>query len=248
MQLRASESTSNFARLPLSFELSSTTSELKSEPNPPLALNPNGKYLIGLISFETFNSIPNITEGVNNQFKFEHGLLELPTGTYEIDAIAKVIQEGLEQTKRKDLFISISPNRNTLKTVIKANFDIDFSIDNSIGPLLGFTKRSILPKDISHTSDSQVNILNINTIAIECNLVSGSYKNSEPSHILYSFFPQVEAGYKISLSPTPVKYLPLNTNYIDHLLLRIVDQDGQLVSFRGETINATVQVIPDNGY
>ena len=57
------------------------------------------------------------------------------------------------------------------------------------------------------------------------------------------FFPAVSPGFKIIEIPTQVIYLPLTTKTINNIQIRIVDQDGTLVNFRGEVINMRLHII-----
>ena len=210
---------------------------------PPLELT-DGEWYVGLLDFTTYNSIPNIVEGKNNVFPLQKGRewihVELPTGAYEIEDIEMYLKKVfLTHTAS----IVLQPNNNTLKCELKSNVNIDFSqSDHSIGPLLGFTEKRLLQKHILHTSDAPVNIIKVNTIRIRCNIVQGSYKNGEDDHTLHSFYPTVEPGFKIVEKPTNVIYLPVNVERVDTIVLSIVDQDGDPVDFRGETITARLHL------
>jgi len=58
-----------------------------------LFLDPNKKYEAALLSLDTYNSIPNITKGKNNIFRYSNDngitwkVLELDTGSYEVDTL-----------------------------------------------------------------------------------------------------------------------------------------------------------------
>lgn len=78
--------------------------------------------------------------------------------------------------------------------------------------------------------------MKVNAIKILCNIVTGTYDNGQLSHIIHEFFPTVPAGFKIVESPQSVIYLPINTKLINNITFKIVDQDGDLLNFRGETI------------
>ena len=110
-----------------------------------------------------------------------------------------------------------------------------------MGRLLGFTSR-ILEASSQHSSDLPVKILKVNALKVECNITSGAYINNQKVHTIHEFFPRVPPGYKIIEVPSHVIYLPVNVTSIDHLQIRIVDQDGNLVNFRGEEITIRLHI------
>lgn len=126
-------------------------------------------------------------------------------------------------------------NHNTLQCEIKCNKKIDFSKKNSIGNLLGFGKKQLEPNK-KHISEHPVDIFKVNSICVECNLVTNSYNNGELVHIIHLFYPTVPPGFKIVEKPSNVIYLPISTRYIDEIVLKITDQEGKLVNFRNELV------------
>ena len=108
--------------------------------------------------------------------------------------------------------------------------------------MLGFIEPKALDANKTHWSDAPVNIINVNTIKIRCNIVQGSYQNGENDHTLHSFYPTVEPGFKIVETPSNVIYLPINVQRIDNITLSVVDQNGETVNFRGEVITARLHL------
>lgn len=216
--------------------LSGTSSVLEAEYFPPIELLPNKNYVLGLVEFFTFNSIPNIDVG-RNKFYVGKTVLTLPTGSYEIEDIESYLQENLP----KGLSIVLKPNNSTLHCAIKCSELIDFQPQDSIGELLGFAHR-ILPANVTHNSDLPVSILKINVLRVECNITSGAYINNRKVHTIHEFFPAVQPGYKILEVPSQVIYVPIAVRNINNIQLRIVDQDENLVNFRGEVITIRVHI------
>lgn len=70
----------------------------------------------------------------------------------------------------------------------------------------------------------------------------GSFFNERQGHTIHKFFPGGPPGYKIVEVPSPVIYLPIAVEAIDHLQLQLVDQNGQLVNLRGEDITITIHI------
>lgn len=225
----------------LTLSLSGTSSVLEAYYFPPIELTPNKNYVLGLVELLTFNSIPNIDAGNNKFYVGEEGKEEkivLPTGSYEIEDIESFLKEALAP---KHISFSLKPNNNTLRSVIQCNRRINFQPQDSIGSILGFTRRE-LAKDKTHSSDLPVTILKVNALRIECNITAGAYINERKVHTIHEFFPAVPPGYKIIEVPSHIIYLPITVRSIDHLQLRIVDQDGNLVNFRGEVITVRVHI------
>ena len=107
--------------------------------------------------------------------------------------------------------------------------------------MLGFQLR-VLSANKLHTSDLPVAILNVNALRVESNITTGAYINNRKLHTIHEFFPTVPPGYKIVEVPSHVIYLPIAVKTIHRLQLRIVDQDGDLVNFRGETITIRLHI------
>lgn len=223
----------------LTFILSSKSSVLTADFNPPIILDPNVEYVMGLTTFETFNSIPNVTKS-NNQLKFEDMLITVDEGSYELADLNTFINSKLTSKDHKP--IKLTANNNTLKTKLKTSGKIDFNVQNSIAPLLGFHKTQEIARNSNVESPNTTNILKVNSLLIECNITSGNYNNGQPSHVIHQFFPSVPPGYKIIESPDHVIYLPINVNTLTNITLKIVDQDGDLVNFRGEAVTIALHL------
>lgn len=193
---------------------------------------------MGLVNFQAFHSIPNV-DATNNLFHFGNEVITIPTGSYELEDLTKYLTKKLEE---KGITLTLDANNPTLKCHINCSKQIDFTQPNSIGPVLGFGKH-ILKANVEHTSDLPVHILNINTIFVDCNITMGNYHNGQTAHSIYGFFPLVPPGFIIVEVPSNVIYLPINAHdRVDLITLKLLDQDGRLVSFRDETITITLHL------
>lgn len=212
---------------------------------PPIHLRQDREWEAALLDFATYNSIPNISEGVNSKLHFmksfnetSHEVVELKTGAYEITDINRELQSLLGKS-----VIELKANNNNLRSEIKCKYFIDFSQAGSIGELLGFPKTlSILEPNVVHTSPATVNINKINAINITCNIVQGSYKDGSNGHVLHTFYPSVPPGFKIVEKPHNLIYLPLNTTHISDIVLNVLDQEGNVVDFREEIITLRLHI------
>lgn len=231
------------------FTLNDKSSELKATIYPPIVLSESHDYVIGLINFVSYNSIPNVDE-TNNRFHFGvNNIIILPPGCYEISDINHYLQKYIidnyennplkGQTDRPA--INISLNRTTLRSEVKCTEPIDFQQNCSIAQVLGFTPQ-ILAANKKHISNKPINIFRVNAINIECNLVQNSYSNDEKKHILHVFYPKNAPGTKIVENPSNVIYLPINTKFINEIAIKLTDQEGNLVNFNGEVVTVRLHV------
>lgn len=228
------------------FCLSGKGSVLSCSVFPPYDVS-DGYYEIGLADLATYNTIPNIEKNINDKFYYNFNNNEkhitIPEGSYELDDIATYIRSKLETGTQ----FSLTPNTNTLEVDINTNIEIDFTKPNNIAKLLGF-KPQIL-KSGKHSSDSPdgVQIIQVNTIRVECNIARGSYQNGVESHILHEFFPLVSLGYKVVEVPFNILYLPLNVKTINNITVCLKDQNDKLINLREEVVSVRLHVRKQNG-
>lgn len=222
--------------------LSGNSSVLSTNYYPPIDVS-DGEYYLGLINYQSFNTIPNIDE-TQNVFHIDSYSIVIDTGSFEFDDLKTFILKKINEinTKyNKSIKLEIEANKSTLLCEIFSNAEIDFTVKNSIHNLLGFNKIKISPNKYT-VSDNPINIFNINLIKIRCNVTIGSYDNNTPTHELYSFFPAIPSGYKLSECPSKIVYFPLNTTSISTLIIEIVDQNGKLINFRNENQSVTLHL------
>lgn len=219
----------------LTFTLTGNESTQSVDFFPAIELDKSFSYEIGLLGFETYNSIPNI-DSSNNKFYYGTAgkYILIPEGTYEVASIASYLQSRVLLVD-PSYVLDLQTNNNTLKTTLKCNFPIDLTPDDSVGRLLGLEPK-VLQANEEITSMKVVDIFKVNSVLVECNIATGSYINGRTAHAIFQFFPSVAAGFKLVEEPSPVIYLPVTTHTITNITLRVIDQQGRLVNFRGERI------------
>lgn len=222
------------------FKLTGNSSVLSSNFTPPIILEDNVDYSLGLTVFETYHSIPNVIDGENNMFYYGNGeKITLPTGSYELSSIESYIQSQLEVGD----FFSLTPDPTTLKCKVKFTKQIDFTKPNTIASILGF-KQVMLSANKVHNSDETVKIMSVNSVCIYCNITTGAYDNGVASHLIHHFFPVVPPGSKIVEAPEHVIYLPINSKTISNLTISVADQNGKLLNLRGEIVTVGLHLKP----
>ena len=219
------------------------TSEYNCVFPTPIYLERNKTYKVALSSIETYYSFPNVTSK-NNKFKYTNAgghvtTLELPVGCYDVSTINSTLSSMMGTDSGKIVIDLIVPELKACINVAQ-NFSVDFTLTGSINTLLGFSNK-ILGAG-SNTADDIIKINDINSILINCDLITNSYVNGVQAPVIYSFFPNVPPGYKIIKELPRLEYVDVNRNSeIKSIRVWLTDQDGELVNFRGETI--TIRLI-----
>lgn len=236
--------------------LSGNSSTLSSHFFPPIILE--GSWEIGMLNLETFNSIPNLKKGevkygsVQKIFKSKEmadfglgvtveledthkveGTVVIPTGSYELNDISHYIN-----SKSKTLpTINFHGNRNTLKTeIVVHGTDKFIQVNKELGQLLGLEGGCIFYSNVPYELEKPTKISKVNVVRINCNIAQSSYLNGKPTHTIHEFFPNAPPGYRIIEVPNNVIYHSINTRRIDSIHLELIDQDDNILDFRGETI------------
>lgn len=230
----------------ITLTVTGNSSSLSTYFHPEIDLDPRFNYSCCLLDFYSYNSIPNVHEK-NNKFYYSTGetpgfeIMMIPVGSYEVSEIVSILTEFFDSKKIRFCIVA---NVNTMKCKIESDVFIDFTRDDCIGPLLGFDKR-ILKKGKPHKSDRIINVQNVNSIRIDCDLTTGSFHNGKGTHTIYEFSPTVSPGYKINEQPKHLIYLPVIRRRVNTLNISIVDQNGELIDFRGEKITCRIHIKKD---
>jgi hypothetical protein len=236
-----------------SFILSGNKSDFVTCHNSVM-LDPTKDYEAALLSLDTYNSIPNITNNKNNVLKYSNddGVtwknIALDTGAYELQAINNEIKRQIITNGDDESAINIAANISRLTSIVSIEnprYKIDFGVSNSIGLILGF-KQVIIGHGYNE-SPNIVNIMQVNSILVNLDIIMGSYVNGSQSPTLYSFYPNVSPGYKIVERPNPsLIYYPLSRHDISRMRVWLTDQNGDLIDLRGETITIRIHVRESN--
>ena len=156
----------------------------------------------------------NVNRG-NNQFLYSDNKAITP-GACELTEIAELIKK---ETNGIDI---IEPDKNTMKSLMEIKQGaINFDIENSIAPLLGF--RKIGYKKGKYTSQKIVDIMDFSTINNQYNLISGVKDNGNNTDILYTFTLTEPPGYLINIIPTNILYQNVTKDRIEYIEFQIKD-------------------------
>lgn len=242
-----------------------TTSPLRADFFPELTLDPHAAYSCALLDFTSYNSIANIVEGKNNEFKCKYEVKEkkkvggkdkwvgeprertvtLPTGSYEAEDILSYLKTELNAGRLSLTYEASAP-------ASKVSLQFDRKVVWTSGGLLsviGFEKDGASDStrtfdgEKKYWSDNIVRISDIDVIRIDCDIVSGSYMNGRHCHTIHQFsHGKVDVGHKYIEIPRPIVYLPIRERNLRSIQISIVDQHGEPIDFRGEQITCRIHI------
>uniref|UniRef100_A0A6P7GKR8 Uncharacterized protein LOC114337999 n=1 Tax=Diabrotica virgifera virgifera TaxID=50390 RepID=A0A6P7GKR8_DIAVI len=151
------------------FVLSERESVLSTKIYPPIILNENEQYVLGLIDFMTYNTIPNIDQ-TNNKFYINGHDITIPHGAYEVDDLSKYLTEKITELELK---LDQTPGKD------------DTEIDKNIiqKPLQGV--KSVAKKH--HHSEQPTSLeMRINNNTLKCEIKSNKVIHFEKPHTIAS--------------------------------------------------------------
>jgi hypothetical protein len=170
----------------------------------------------------------------------------LEKDAYEISQINSEIQMQMISNNDYDetnqtMNINISTSRlSSIIEITNPSYQIDFTVDNSIGSLLGFNKEII--KHGYNKSTNIVDIMNINSILVNTDFISSSVVNGTMAPAIHSFYPRVGPGYKIIEIPRHLIYYPINSHQINSIRIWLTDQDKKIVDIQGERVTVRIAI------
>lgn len=228
---------------------SGNSSVLRADFFPEITLDPNANYCCALLDFTSYNSIPNIIDGKNNDFTFKKGndtavTISLPTSMYEVKDILDYLK-----TEFNRLHISLTYDINEASATVQISFNEEIKwVGGTLFYVIGFKYKDnndsrVFIKHYKYRSDHIAKITDVDVIRIECDIVTGSYINGRNSHTIHQFSNcKVPPGYKFIEIPRHFVYLPVKETILQSLQISVVDQDDNLIDFRGEQISCRIHI------
>ena len=214
---------------------------------------------IGLKNFATFNNIPNIVEGVNNQLKIKVPgdekwyIFALDTGAYELTVVEEQIKEWI-LVKHKEVLKNVTEKFKLIgnNATSKAEFfflddyGIDFDVPASMYDLLGFDKADKFEGLGRYVGKRLVNITNVTQMIFNCNITASGYINGQEMPFIFNCSVDVPAGFRMGRELTKIAYKNLNTTQISHICIWIVDEHGSPINLRDDdlTVTLSLRLIP----
>lgn len=230
----------------------------------PIVLDPdqNKTYLMALESATLYYTWDTIsTANNNNAFRYCNTsnvwkTITIPDGAYTLEAIQAELERQMyvngdatfdETTNTYNASVVFSPNYATTRTMLtlKNSFKVHFGFIGKLNELLGFNANSGQDPTgwyiTSCSAQNEANISNgIDSLQIHCDLVNGSYFNSQTSDILHTVIIDSVPGSMLSVIPRTLNWLEVNKRNISRIRLRITSQSGKEIDLNGEPVTYTI--------
>ena len=161
-------------------------------------------------------------------------LAAIPGAYYLIE-----ITELIKEETNGNVIIELDKNKKNSLMEIKQGA-INFDIENSIAPLLGF--RKIVYEQGKYTSQKIVDIMGFSVISIHCNVISGVKDNGNNTDILYTFNLTEPPGYLINIIPTKILNQNVTKDRIKYIEFQIKDEYGRPIDSNGDVLSLTLHL------
>ena len=221
----------------------------------PLQTN-NKQFKIAFTFLTGYNGIFNVTNS-NNKFYFEKTItdedgfvqINIPPGAHEIEALDKELKRifiSEEYYTQANYPFKNKPNFSTLGSNIEISPQgpiISFMFDDSIRDLLGFNARTLYEE--YNLSPDPVEIISFNNIFIETDIAKGMIFKGKRSGIIMNFTMSVSPGYKYICrfeGGVLQWYMMESKDIISSLSLKLKNEDGDLVSFNGQSLSFRLSI------
>lgn len=236
--------------------LSGNSSEIIVDFKKPIKIPSGHSGSLAVKSFQTWNSVPNVEQGRNNQMKLKYPgaqdwtLINIPTGAWEIVGLTKYIHNVLtglidSKTKNEKSPLTLEGSSATGKCTIVINekgYGVNFNVDYSIAPLFGFKETDSFEKIGRYEAEQMVQITDISQFLFLCNVIEGSYYNEDLKPILYNVNVDTEPGYRFGREVNNLTYRKLTTNTITSLKVWVTNQKLIPVNLRDEELMITLSL------
>lgn len=236
--------------------LTGNSSSLTTHFHPEFELDERHNYSCCLLEFSLHAPIWNVFEvkESNNKFHYsilymfggKNGVIELPVGRQNIDQIAEHLKAEMHKLGQK---LELTFDKETMKCTIETSKDVCLRItSDSILKLLGFEEQSScgLTSYVSEGSVDDSVMNTVESVRINCDLISGSFHNGASTHTLHEFHPKPSPPeYKMIEQPKNLIYLPVVKRRINSVNITVVDQNGKPLNVHGTQVNCRIHIKRD---
>ena len=233
--------------------LHGTGTRLRCELNPQMIIAKDVEATIALTKLVYYNAFANVSTGVNNRIKIQPGksapwiTVSLSTGSYEIDELYQEILHQLSETyglKEPEKSFVLEPHLPTLHAMItlRNSWKVSFDLEHTLADLLGFDKGKMLSGDKRHMGEGLVNINNLHSLVVMCDVARPSYLNGRLTSYILNYPVYGPPGAKIVYAPSHLTYVPLVNNVLSSINVWLKDQSLGDVNIRNETVEVELKL------
>jgi hypothetical protein len=220
---------------------------------------PDAEYIaLSVIQANVWNNAFNISEErENNQWAYYNDISgstyqsTIPDGLYTINALQDFIVLSLLNEGFNGDEIQIIGDTSTSKVIIfvKADFQVDFTIANSVRTILGFDSQEIPPAPaVTDTFETAENVAQFNfvdTYQIRSNLVNNGIPTNQNGYGIITTVP-ISAPPNSLIVYQPQNPLEIDVTYLsgqqkNNIQFELLNQDFETVSTNGEDYSLVIK-------
>ena len=199
--------------------------------NPPLELDKNKKYYVGLGSMNMAYSWYNVSSNYNNntlKYSQDSGktwhTITIPNGNFSYNELNSYIQSEIESNGHTKDGISIKFVAPLFKVLLsmKSGFQLDLKTGD-FRKLLGFDKKIYTATQYSPNLPDITS--SVDNVFIHTNIISNSHVSSNKSDVIYKFsVDNLPLSYPFHIYPPHLMFIKMNTNRISEVRIYITDE------------------------
>jgi len=177
------------------------------------ALNAGAGARVAILNFSTYFTGQNINSECDS-FGLGGKVYKLEHGNYS----ARQLCEHVKQVSgdRAELTALLPCN----KMQLTSKEQVDFSVKNSIAPILGF-RRAIYAAGVKHTAETTVNLHQHEHLLVSCLGANGSFRNNRRTQCILQVPLVVPPNFKITAHNTRPHYYSLNAEHLSELSFHV---------------------------
>lgn len=235
---------------------------LSGKFHPEIELDEHFNYSCCLVDLSIQNFIYNWIKVIEGENKFDFEVqdslgntithVDIDPEKYELNYIADRLESEAKIARAGKMRLRF--DRIIQRCVIETQKSvcIDFTKMGTIGERLGFDRRRYCGETLyvaEHPIDIDNNSItndNIHTIRVNCDLVSGVFRDGVNTHTLHEFQANSvvsDLDYKMVEQPKNLIYLPVTRRRISSIHVTLTDQDDNPIIFDdGTQINCRIHL------
>lgn len=227
--------------------LSGNNPSISTQLHPEIELDERFEYSCSLLDFTIQNISMLRAFNGNESLRYtrpdgDFRKITIHRGEHSVPHIMRELPMHMELSGFK---ASILFDKYKMKFRVKTSVEIDFTVPDSVGEIMGFEPQKLDP-DTTTEAEYSVRQFNVETIRINCDLVDGSIHDGMRTHTIHEFIPKPVSDYKMYEQPQHLIYLPVIRHRINSVNITVTDQSGELLDLKGGEIRCRLIITRNN--